>query len=200
MCQGVLYPKAVSTFKGPKMQKEDSLKTGHIKQRYFCARELQFSIAFLIVLALLGGVFLQAISSLLSQYYGVNTPILGVLLVIGYIAIVVLLAVFYTHRLIGPFVRLEYEMRMIAAGNISKRLTLRTKDDLHIRNFVQHVNCFVGRFEEMSREYNLLNSAVSKRLDDITREIAKGPEADCSLIQQEIKALQAEMRKFREKW
>lgn len=183
------------------MQKEDSLKSGrHIRQRYFCAKELQFSIALLIVLALLGGVFLQAISSLLSQYYGVDTPVLGILLIIGYISIVVLLAVFYTHRLIGPFVRLEYEMKMIAQGNVSKRLSLRAKDDLHIKNFVKYVNGFVGRFEEMSREYNLLNSAVTKRLDDITGEIAKGKDADCAMIQREIKALQAEMRKFREKW
>ncbi|MBI4950130.1 MAG: hypothetical protein HY955_08305 [Deltaproteobacteria bacterium] len=182
------------------MQKEDSLKSGHIRQRYFCARELQFSVALLIVLALLGGMSLQALSSLLSRHYGLDTPILGILLVIGYVAIVILLAVFYTHRLIGPFVRLEYEMKLISAGNLSRRLSMRTKDDLHIRNFAKHVNDCIGRFEEMSREYNLLNSALSKRLDDITMEISKGSQADCAMIQQEIKALQAEMRKLREKW
>lgn len=182
------------------MQKEDSLKSGHhVKQRYFCAKELQFSIALLIVLALLGGVFLQAISSLLSQYYGVDTPILGILLIIGYISIVVLLAVFYTHRLIGPFVRLEYEMRMISQGNVSKRLTLRAKDDIHIKNFVKYVNGFVGRFEDANREFDMLHDAVSKRLDDIARETAKGKDADCARVEQELKALQVEMRKFREK-
>ncbi|MBI2414115.1 MAG: hypothetical protein HYV24_13005 [Deltaproteobacteria bacterium] len=182
------------------MQKEDSLKSGrHIRQRYFCAKELQFSIALLIVLALLGGVFLQAISSLLSQYYGVDTPVLGILLIIGYISIVVLLAVFYTHRLIGPFVRLEYEMKMIAQGNVSKRLSLRAKDDLHIKNFVKYVNGFVCRCEDAKQGYDQLHASVSKRLDDVTREIAKGSDADCSMIQQEIQALQAEMKKFREK-
>lgn len=182
------------------MQKEDSLKSGHhVKQRYFCARELQFSIALLIVLALLGGVFLQAISSLLSQYYGVDTPVLGILLIIGYVAIVVLLAVFYTHRLIGPFVRLEYEMKMISQGNLSKRLTLRIKDDLHIKNFVNHVNSFVGRYEEANRDYGQMHAAISKRLEEITKELSKGKEADCSMIDQELRALQAEMRKFREK-
>ena len=182
------------------MQKEDSLKSGHVRQRHFCARELQFSVALLIVLALIGGMSLQALSSFLSLRYGLDTPILGILLVIGYVAIVILLAVFYTHRLIGPFVRLEYEMKLISTGNLSRRLSMRTKDDLHIRNFAKHVNGFIGRFEEMSREYNLLNSALSKRLDDDAMGISKGSQADCARRQQEIKALRAEMRRLREKW
>ncbi|MBI5642952.1 MAG: hypothetical protein HY954_05700 [Deltaproteobacteria bacterium] len=181
------------------MQKEDSLKSNQLKQRHFCARELQFSIALLIVLALLGGIFLQAVSTALSNYYGLNTPVLGIFLVIGYVAIVVLLAVFYTHRLVGPFVRLEYEMRLITSGNISKRLSVRAKDELHIRNFIKYTNNFVERFEEMSKEYNKLNSTASKKLEEITKELAK-EKYDCPKIQEEIRSLQKNIRELREKW
>lgn len=181
------------------MQKENSVKTDHLKHKHFCARDLQFSVALLIVLALLGGIFLQAISSAVSDYYGLNTPFLGVFLVIGYAGIVVLLAVFYTHRLVGPFARLEYEMKIISAGNLDKRLSIRSKDDLHIRNFVNYINRFVANFEEMSKEYNRLNSAVSKKLDDITKELSK-ERYDCSKVQEELRALQKDVREFREKW
>jgi len=118
------------------MPKDGSLKSRIMKQRYFTARELQFSIALLVVLALLAGIFLQAVSSALISYYGMATPALGIMLVIGYVGIVVILAVFFTYRLIGPFKRLEYEMKLIQSGNLMKRLSVRSQDDLHIKNFI----------------------------------------------------------------
>lgn len=169
------------------------------KQRYFMARELQFSLAFIIVLALLGGIFLQAVSSALISYWQINAPFLGFFLITGYAAIVILLAVFFTHRLVGPFKRLEYEMKLIMAGNLSKRLSIRTHDDLHIRNFVKYVNGFLSRFEEMSGEYNRLNSTVITKLDMAIDEISKG-KPDCPRLKEEIEDLRKQVREFREKW
>lgn len=180
-------------------QKEGSLKPRLLKQRYFMARELQFSIALIIVLALLGGIFLQAASSALISYWGLETTALGFFLILGYIAIVVFLAIFFTHRLVGPFKRLEYEMKIIQSGNLSKRLSIRTQDDLHIRNFVKYVNNFVSRFAEMSDEYNRLNSTVTTKLDYIADELAKG-RTDCPHLKKEIEALLKEVREFRSKW
>lgn len=180
-------------------QKEGSLKAKFFKQRYFVAKELQFSLALIIVLALLGGIFLQAASSALISYWGLETTALGFLLIIGYVLIVVLLAVFFTHRLVGPFKRLEYEMKLVQAGNLAKRLSIRSQDDLHIRNFVKHINSFIARFQEMSGEYNRLNSTVSSKLEDISGELAKH-KADCPHLRKEIDELLKQVREFREKW
>lgn len=163
------------------------------------ARELQFSVAFIIVLALLGGIFLQAASSALISHWGLKTTALGFFLITGYIIIVVLLAVFFTHRLVGPFKRLEYEMKLIQAGNLAKRLSVRSQDDLYIRNFVKHVNSFISRFSEMSGEYNRLNSTVITQLDMISGELAKG-NVNCPQLKKEVDGLLKEVREFREKW
>jgi methyl-accepting chemotaxis protein len=160
----------------------------HQRQRYFVARE-----------TLLGGIFLQSVSSALISYFGFKTPSLGIFLVLGYIGIVVLLAILFSHRLVGPFKRLEYEMNQIRAGEISKRLSLRSKDDLHVRNFVENVNDFVHNFEEMSREYSRLNSAISTSLGDIVNKLSEEG-CDRDKIIKELKSLLAEIHMFREKW
>ncbi|MBI5586857.1 MAG: hypothetical protein HY889_00645 [Deltaproteobacteria bacterium] len=185
---------------GLRMHKDEPSKlTRPFKQRYFATRDLQFSVALLVVLALLGGIFLQTFSSALLSSYGSSTPVLGVFLIIGYFMIVVLLAVFFTHRLVGPFKRLEYEMKLISSGELSKRLSIRSQDDLHIRNFVKYNNNFISKFEEMSKEYNRLNSTVEKNMEEISNELAK-ENFDCARVRAEISALQKEIREFREKW
>ncbi|HBG47292.1 MAG TPA: hypothetical protein DDW94_09945 [Deltaproteobacteria bacterium] len=181
------------------MAKDGSLKSRIIKQRHFAARELQFSIALIVVLALLAGIFLQTVSSALISYYGMDTPALGVLLILGYVFIVILLAVFFTHRLVGPFKRLEYEMKLIVAGNRLNKLSVRNQDDLHIKNFINYLNSFLSRFDDMSVEYSRLNSTVLASLEGMVRELEK-EKADCPMIREEISVLVKKVHEFREKW
>ncbi|MEK7841645.1 MAG: hypothetical protein AAB197_03120, partial [Deltaproteobacteria bacterium] len=89
------------------------------------AKELQITITILVVLALLGGAFLQSASSALSSFFGFTTPALTIFLTIGYIAIVAILSIFFAHRFLGPFKRLEYEMKTITNGELDKRLSIR---------------------------------------------------------------------------
>lgn len=180
------------------MEKDSSIKVPKYKQRHFVARELQFSIALLIVLALLGGIFLQTVSSLLVSYFRVNTAVIGFFLILGYALIVVLLSIFFTHRLVGPFKRLEYEMKLVSSGELSKRLSIRTQDDLHVRNFIRYCNNFISNFEAMSRDYNKLSSAVAKKLDEMSDNVSKGP-ADCKKLQEEISYLKQQLHSLREK-
>lgn len=178
------------------MNTEGPLKTiSKFKQRYFSARELQFSIAFLIVIALLGGMLLQSVSSALISYYGMNAAAVGVLLIAGYALIVIVLAVFFTHRLIGPFKRLEYEMKFIAGGDIRRRLTVRGQDDLHVKNFILYTNSFLSCLEEMSKEHRILNEIVSKKILEIDEEFKKD-NCDCKKIREELTVLQKQLRDF----
>lgn len=170
-----------------------------IRQHYFVAKELQITIAVLVVLALLGGAFLQSVSTALSSYFGFATSALTVFLTVGYMAIVAFLAIFFAHRLLGPFKRLEYEMKTITGGELNKRLSVRAKDDLYVRSFVAHVNEFIGDFENMSKDYSGLHSALSAEFADIIRKIERG-EHNPEEIKEAIKTFQKHIHNLREKW
>ncbi len=180
-------------------KKTETIPKKKVRQRYFVARELQFSIALLVIIALLGGIFLQSVSVALSSYLKLKTPTVGIFLAIGYIIIVTILSIVFTHRLVGPFKRLEYEMKLIKDGELSQRLYIRSKDDLHVRNFVQHVNDLIAEFEEMSKAYSKLNSLVSTTLAEIMEELSK-EEFDREKLLKRLSALQKEIHKYREKW
>lgn len=168
-------------------------------EKYFCARELQITVAFLAIVVLLAGIFLQVLSSALKEHYGMGVVFVGGVLVIGYLVIVVLIAIFFTHRLIGPFKRIEYEMKMIAGGELTKRIGIRTQDDLHVRNFVAYANKFIDSFEKMSKDYNGLNSAVSTKLGEISAELSK-EKFNCVELKAELIALQKKIHTARERW
>jgi len=170
-----------------------------VKQSYFAAREIQATIAILVTVALLIGTLLLSASKGLSTYFGFKTIFLGIFLTAGYTAIIVFLAIFFSHRLVGPFKRLEYEMKIISKGELDRRLTIRTRDDLHVRNFVAYVNEFISNFEEMSKEYSKLNSTVSTQLGDIIKNIEKG-EYNPGEIREALKSLQRHIHEFRERW
>ncbi len=182
------------------MDKSVPVKTEKkIRQHYFVAKELQITIALLVVLALLGGAFLQSVSTALTSYFGFATPALTIFLTIGYIAIVAFLAIFFANRLLGPFKRLEYEMKTITSGELSKRLSIRTKDDLYVRNFVAYVNEFIESFENMSKDYSKLHSALSAQMADIIKKIEKG-QHNPEDVKETLKTLLGNIHGFREKW
>ncbi|MBI5562438.1 MAG: methyl-accepting chemotaxis protein [Deltaproteobacteria bacterium] len=177
----------------------DAAKKNTIIQRHFAPREVQITIAFLTVVALLAGVFLQSASSAVTAHYGLHTFFTGLFLVVGYVVIVMLIAIFFTHRLLGPFKRIEYQMKLIADGELSRRITVRSKDDLHVRNFAGHANRFISNFEEMSKDYNAMSSLVSKKLDEVSSELSREG-CDCKRLRAELLDLQRQMREFRERW
>jgi len=181
------------------MTKEDSLKMARNQQRFFASRDIHFSLAFLIVLTLLGGITLLVFSFWLLNEYGLHPVLTGLLLVAGYAAIVLILSLFFAERFVGPFKRLEYEMKLISRGELERRLSVRGGDDLHVRHFVRYLNAFISEFGEMSKEYNKLGSAVSTKISYIANELSR-EKADNERIKEEIKSLQKIIQEFREKW
>ncbi len=185
------------------MTNEDSLKfdrkPAHRSQRFFATRDIHISLAVLIVISLLGGIFLQILSFWLLNDFGLNPVITGILLIIGYGAIVTILSLFFADRLVGPFKRIEYEMKLISNGELDRRLSVRGGDDLHVKNFVRFANVFISNFEEMSLEYNKLNSAISTKMSHLSQEFSK-ESLDCGRVKGEIEELQKVIREFREKW
>ncbi len=168
------------------------------KLRHFEVKGLQLSIAVLTVLALLAGITLQAAAAAAVGYYGFSSYAFTVFLVAGYAVIVIVFSLFFTHRLVGPFKRLEYEMKLILKGDSTRRLSSRKEDDLHLRGFIMQLNECISRHEETSMKYDRLSGFASKRLGEIDDELSK-ERPDCEKLKKEVKALQKEMREFHEK-
>lgn len=117
-----------------------------IRQRFFMAKELQFSIALIVISSLLAGVLFTYLTKEIGA--GAEHGILSFIAVfIGYVLIVIVLALFFAHRFIGPFERLKMEMKLILAGNYNRRLCVRGNDDFYIRTFITDVNKILDKFE-----------------------------------------------------
>ncbi len=168
-------------------------------QRCFAAKELQMSVAVLAVIALLAGILLQSAVALIGARYNFGSSGTAVLLITGYAVIVAVIALVFTQRLVGPFRRLEYEMKLILKGEFSRRLTLRSNDEVHIKNFVRFVNQFLDDFDGMKGEYDKLNSTVSGKLVDVKKELSKD-KFDCMALREDVAALEKKFQELRDKW
>ncbi|MDO8747438.1 MAG: hypothetical protein Q7J70_07245 [Thermodesulfovibrionales bacterium] len=120
-----------------------------LKQRFFMAKELRLSISLIVIWSLLAGIIFTYVTKELGARieHGVFSFIAVFL---GYVIIVVVLALFFTHRFIGPFERLKMEMRLVLTGNYRRRLSVRNSDDFYVRSFVLEVNKMLDEFEKKS--------------------------------------------------
>ncbi len=119
-----------------------------LKQKYFVAKELRLSIALIILWSLLATAFFTYLAKELGEKIGYGTP-LFIIVMLGYVLIVTCLTLLFSHRLIGPFQRLNTEMRLIRAGEYHRRLNVRTNDDIYVRSFVKEVNIMLDEYEKV---------------------------------------------------
>ena len=138
-------------------------KTKSIKQRFFMAKELRLSISLLVIWSLLAGIIFAYLTKELGARieHGVFSFIIVFL---GYVIIVVVLALFFTHRFIGPFERLKMEMRLILTGNYHRRLSVRASDDFYVRSFVLEVNKMLDEFEKKSFDKEGFRKTIDSEL------------------------------------
>jgi len=144
-----------------------------LKQKYFVAKELRLSIALIILWSLLATAFFTYFAKELGEKIGHGTP-LFIIVMLGYIVIVVVLTLLFSHRLIGPFQRLKTEMRLIRAGEYHRRLNLRTNDDIYIRSFIKEVNIMLNEFEKVQHYRHDLVKHIDSDLIHIITLIEEG--------------------------
>jgi uncharacterized membrane protein len=118
-----------------------------IAQKHFAPREVRFSIAMIILWSLLVTAFFTYIATKLSENVG-QSAISFVLLIVGYIVIVIVLTMHFSHRFLGPFQRLKTEMRLIMTGDYNRRLNVRNKDDMYIKSFIIEANKMLDVLEK----------------------------------------------------
>lgn len=118
------------------------------RKKYFVSKELRLSIAVMLLWALLITAFFTYIASQLGEQIG-SSYILFAIIMIGYLAIIVSLSIFFSHRILGSFQRLKTELRLIKSGNHDRRLKVRQKDDLYMKSFIDEVNNVLNEYEGM---------------------------------------------------
>jgi hypothetical protein len=117
------------------------------RQRYFVARELRLSIAFIALWSLLAALMLIYIAKELGGALHNFILLPFIIIMVGYGAVVVAFSIYFCNRFIGPFERLKMEMRLVLAGDIKKRLAIRRKDDIYIKSFIGELNDLLDAYE-----------------------------------------------------
>jgi sensor histidine kinase YesM len=118
------------------------------RTEYVVSKELRLSIAVMLLWALLITGFFTYIASGLGEHIGSSYLLFGIIM-IGYLAIIVALSIFFSHRILGPFQQLNTELRLIMSGDYHRRLNVRNTDDLSVKSFVNEVNKLLNKYEEM---------------------------------------------------
>lgn len=144
-----------------------------IKQKYFVAKELRLSIALIIIWSLLVTAFFTYFATEFGEKIG-SSNLLFAIVMLGYVAIVVVLTLLFSHRLIGPFQRLQTDMRLIRAGDYHKRLNVRNSDDIYIRTFIKEVNNILEDFENVHQYRDEMIKLLDSELAGIITLIEEG--------------------------
>ncbi len=138
------------------------------RQKYFISKELRISLALIILWSLLVTGFFTYFAQELAEKIGHGTP-LFIIVMLGYVLIVVVLTVLFSHRLLGPFERLNTEMRLIRAGEYHRRLNVRKNDDIYIKSFIKEVNMVLEVYEkEIQYKRDLIRHIDSDLMSIIT--------------------------------
>jgi methyl-accepting chemotaxis protein len=126
------------------------------------------------------------------------------MLFVGYFLLIIFFSWSLSRRFIGPFSRLQGNMKDIAQGDFTLRLMVRKGDDLRITNFVQEANRMVVSFNNSiekikgpCREVNTLSEQVIRKLESHP----EAPKTECLELLQELQermeTIQRTMDRFR---
>lgn len=137
-----------------------------VRQKYFALKELRFSIAHLVLWALLSVAFFTYTAIEIGGKIE-RGPAYFIIVVIGYALIVIILTLIFTHRFLGPFERLKTELKLIRTGSHHRRFHVRTKDDFYLRSFITEINKVLEDLEKISGFKEELHKKIDSELSNI---------------------------------
>ncbi len=89
-------------------------------------------------------------------------------------------------------------MRLLRGGEFGHRLSIRTKDDIHVRNFIEQVNELIERYEDVKSDFGEFNGKIRAGLDKVGEDLEKQePDVEKALVK--IKELSSKIKEYREK-
>lgn len=137
-----------------------------VRQKYFALKELRFSIAHLVLWALLSVAFFTYTAIEIGGKIE-RGPVYFIIVVIGYALIVIILTLIFTQRFLGPFERLKTELKLIRTGSHHRRFHVRTKDDFYLRSFITEINKVLEDVEKISGSKEELHKKIDSELSNI---------------------------------
>lgn len=144
-----------------------------VKQKYFGSKEIRISIALIILWSLLATAFFTFVAKEIGERAGYGT-LLFALVMLGYVVVVVILTLHFSHRLVGPFQRLKTEMRLIMAGEYNRRLSVRNNDDVYIKSFIIETNKMLHELEKLYHCKKDIVDHIDSELSKIISLIGEG--------------------------
>jgi len=158
------------------------MKKSNVRREYYIYREIQFKyirltlLLMLLVCIIMGytvsetslGVLTKTLSKVypvedIKEVYGIlnSTLILRLLLMIP---VVIVAAMYVSHRIAGPVYRLEKELIQIGEGDLSRRLVLRKNDDL--KEMANEMNNVMDRLDN---HFSLIKSHIAILEDSLNQ-------------------------------
>ncbi len=137
-----------------------------VKQKHFALKELRFSIAHLVLWALLSVAFFTYLAIEIGGKIE-RGPLYFTIVVAGYALIVIVLTLFFSHRFLGPFERLKTELKLIRTGAYQRRFHVRTKDDFYLRSFITEINKVLEDLEKIHLSKEELHKKIDYELSNI---------------------------------
>ena len=124
----------------------------------------------------LGGGNLAAIVRGSARLLAIHLPI--------YFAVVIVAAVFISHKFAGPIFRLEKVAEAMAGGDLTVRATLRSGDELF--DTAEHINLMIEILRQKLMKEKHLSDRIAQNLSDIADKLQKSaltPEQAAAQIQ-----------------
>ncbi len=128
--------------------------------------------AIIILWSLLFTMVFSFFAGMLGEEIG-HGPLFFTIIVVGYVLIILVLTLIFSHRLIGPFQRLKTEIKLVRSGDYCKRLNLRNNDDMYLRTFVEEVNGILDDLEKAQDSRERLNGNIENEFSALESVIEK---------------------------
>lgn len=153
----------------------NNMVTKLVRQHHFAKKEIHVSVALIVVWSFVTVAVIMFVMRALGLFSGGFGVFSFIAILFFYSVAVVLLTILFSHRLVGPFERLNAEIdEMLLSDGPLKRLRIRTRDDLHVRTFVEHVNRIIEELDNSRQwsDYCLLQ--VRSRLGAMLNKVKSG--------------------------
>jgi methyl-accepting chemotaxis protein len=105
-----------------------------------------------------------------------------------YLALMLLISVFVSHRFAGPIFRFEKSAQSVAKGDLTHRVCLRTGDEL--MELQEEFNAMIAGLQVLVQKDRNLASHLAARVDDIAQKLPEGAAA----AREELSSLKLELQ------
>jgi methyl-accepting chemotaxis protein len=116
----------------------------------------------------------------------------GALKIALFMGIMLLVSLFVSHRFAGPIYRFEQSAQMIATGDLTHRVSLRTGDDL--MELQDEVNSMVASLQRKVQRDRALVEELERRTQTLLQSLPESGGADAARLREELRAFSSSLQ------